>query len=96
MNVEQVGDNAFSYCTSIGSFHFYPNTVKIGNGVFAGCSALVTVEFPEELAYPGEDMFTDGCTALREIYLAPEARPRIYTIVGSITQDVRVRYYIDD
>ena len=95
-NVEQIGDNAFGYCTSIGSFHFYSNTVKIGNGVFAGCSALVTVEFPEGLAYPGEDMFTDGCTALREIYLAPEARPRIYTIVGGITQDVRVRYYIDD
>ena len=95
-NVEQIGDNAFSYCSSIGSFRFSPNTVKIGTGVFVGCSALVTVEFPEKLAYPGEDMFNDGCTALREIYLAPEARPRVYTIVGSITQDVRVRYYIEN
>lgn len=92
----QIGDNAFSYCSSIGSFRFSPNTVKIGTGVFVGCSALVTVEFPEKLAYPGEDMFNDGCTALREIYLAPEARPRVYTIVGSITQDVRVRYYIEN
>lgn len=92
-NIERIGSNAFSYCTSMGSFTFSPSTAEIGTGVFAGCSSLGVVKFPEGLAYPGEDMFTDGCTALREIYLAPEARPRIYTIVGSITQDVRVRYY---
>jgi len=95
-NIKEIGSNAFGYCTSLGNFRFPQSAVKIGSGVFSGCSALETVQFPEELIDPGEDMFTGGCTALREIYLAPGARPRIYTIVGNITQDVKVRYYIED
>lgn len=95
-NIEFIGDNAFSYCSAIKSFRFSSNTTEIGSGVFSGCSALESVSFPEDTVLIGEDQFIDGCTSLLEIRIAPEARPRIYTITGNISQNIKVIYYTKD
>ena len=95
-NIEFIGDNAFSYCSAIKSFHFSSNTTEIGSGVFSGCSALESVSFPEENILIGENQFAEGCTSLLEIRIAPEARPRIYTITGNISQSIKVIYYTKD
>ena len=65
-------------------------------GVFAGCSALEGVYFPQGLAFIGEEQFADGCTSLVEIRISPEARPRIYSITGNLSQNIQVNYYSED
>ena len=95
-NIKEIGSDAFSFCTTLRFFRFSPNTVRIGSGVFAGCSALESVYFPEGLAFIGEEQFSDGCTSLMEIRIAPEARPRIYSITGSLAQNIQVNYYTEN
>lgn len=94
-SVKEIASGAFRYCTALRHFQISSNTEKLGTNVFSGCSALVSVYFPKTLDDAGEDMFTDGCTALREVRLAPAARPRIYLILGEISQDLSVVYYKD-
>ena len=95
-NIAEIGSDAFSFCTSLEFFRFSQNTVSIGAGVFAGCSALEGVYFPQGLAFIGEKQFADGCTSLVEIRISPEARPRIYSITGNLSQNIQVNYYSED
>lgn len=95
-NIAEIGSDAFSFCTSLKFFRFSQNTVSIGAGVFAGCSALEGVYFPQGLAFIGEEQFADGCTSLVEIRISPEARPRIYSITGNLSQNIQVNYYSED
>lgn len=93
--IETIGDVAFRYCESIPHFTFSENTKNIGNAVFEGCSSLQTVHFPKGLSHPGNAVFSDTCTSLTRISIDPEARPRIYSILGTVMQSVDVVYYED-
>ena len=94
-HIETVEDYAFSYCSAIPHFGFSSNTKSIGSNVFSGCSSLQTVRFPKELESLGSDLFDDACTSLTQITLPNEQRPRIYSVLGSITQSIDVNYYED-
>lgn len=94
-NVEQIGDYAFRYCASLPHFGFSSNTKIIGDNVFEGCASLQTVRFPKTSASVGSMIFSDACTSLTQITLAPEERPRIYSILGSVMQEIDVVYYED-
>ena len=94
-NIEKIGDSAFRYCESIPHFNFSPNTKIIGSNVFEGCSSLQTVRFPKGLERFGNAVFSDTCTSLVQISVDPAARPRIYSILGTVMQSVDVIYYED-
>lgn len=93
--IETIGDSAFRYCESIPHFQFSSNTKHIGSNVFEGCSSLQTVRFPKGLSRPGHSVFSDACTSLTQISVDPEARPCIYSILGTVMQSVDVIYYED-
>ncbi len=92
-NVETVGDYAFRYCVSIPSFSFSPNTTSIGTGVFSGCSSLKRVYLPVNLVFPGTNLFSSECTALESVSVHEAARVRIYSILGMLSQNIKVLYY---
>ena len=94
-NLETIGDIAFRYCDSIPHFSFSSNTKNIGDNIFEGCSSLQTVRLPEGLADPGTSLFNDACTSLSRVSLDKAARPRIYSILGTVMQSVDVVYYND-
>lgn len=95
-SIAEIGDCAFSNCTSFDTFRFTSATEKIGSAVFEECSSLVSVYLPRDGKIIGEDLFNVSCTALREVFIDPLARPRIYSVLGHIETDVKVRYYIHD
>ena len=94
-NVEEIQDYAFRYCASIPHFSFSSNTGTIGNNIFEGCASLQTVRFPKNVSDIGSDIFSDSCASLTQISISPEVRPRIYSVLGSVTQSVDVVYYED-
>ncbi len=91
-NIETIGHYAFRYCTSIPGFQFSKNTKNIGIGVFMGCSAIKNVRLPDGLSSPGTNLFNSECTALASVTMDESARARIYTILGSVQQDIKVFY----
>ena len=92
-NVEEIQTGAFRYCANIKYFTFSENTKVIGSNMFAGCSSLQIVTFPESVSDPGEDMFDEACTALTKITLSPDARPNIYSVLGTLAQEIKIYYY---
>ena len=92
-NLEEIGDSAFSYAGSLKEFRMPANVKTVGISVFEGCSALKTVYFPETLENPGTALFDSSCTSLTQVYFNPAVRPRIYFVLGSLTQQVQVNYY---
>ncbi|MBQ8418995.1 MAG: leucine-rich repeat domain-containing protein [Clostridia bacterium] len=91
-NIETIGNYAFSYCTNIPGFQFSKNTKNIGVGVFFGCSSIQNVRLPDGLSFPGTTLFNSECTSLANLTMDESARSRIYTILGSVQQDIKVFY----
>ena len=92
-NLEEIGDSAFSNMASLKEYTM-PETVKIvGESVFEGCSALKTVYFPKNLEVFGASLFDSSCTSLAQVYFNANVRPRIYFVLGSLSQAVKVDYY---
>ena len=91
--IREIQDSAFRYCVSIPNFSFSSNTKIIGDNIFEGCSSLKTVRFPKDLKNPGSAIFNDACASLMQIHISPEARPLIYSILGSVMQEINVVYY---
>lgn len=92
-NLREVGDYAFYYCSAIPGFRFSANTEAIGSYVFNGCASLKTVYFPENLKFLGENIFAEGCASLTGIYISSAEKPRIYAVVGAMTQNLKIAYY---
>ena len=64
--ITDIGDGAFSGCTSLVSVCI-PNTVTaIGNGAFNGCTSLVSVTIPDRIKIICEKAFA-GCTSLMSV-----------------------------
>ena len=91
-NIETIGNYAFSYCTNIPGFQFSKNTKNIGVGVFFGCSSIQNVRLPDGLSVPGTTLINSECTSLANVTMDESARSRIYTILGSVQQDIKVFY----
>ncbi len=94
-NIDSIGRSAFRYCTRMPAFNFSSNTTEIGEAVFYGCSSLKTVKLPKGLTFPGADLFNSECVSLTTLYVDHTARPRIYSIMGGLSQSIKVVYYED-
>ena len=67
--ITTIGDDAFSYNTSLTSIKI-PNTVTtIGKRAFRGCTNLTSIEIPDSVTYIGEHCFYD-CNKLQKIKLS--------------------------
>ena len=67
--ITTIGDDAFSYNTSLTSIKI-PNTVtSIGNRAFQGCTNLTSIEIPDTVTYIGDYCFS-GCNRLQKIKLS--------------------------
>ena len=67
--ITTIGDDAFSYNTSLTSIKI-PNTVTtIGKRAFRGCTNLTSIEIPDSVTYIGAHCFYD-CNKLQKIKLS--------------------------
>ena len=67
--ITTIGDDAFSYNTSLTSIKI-PNTVtSIGKRAFQGCTNLTSIEIPDTVTYIGDYCFSD-CNRLQKIKLS--------------------------
>ena len=67
--ITTIGDDAFSYNTSLTSIKI-PNTVtSIGKRAFQGCTNLTSIEIPDTVTYIGDYCFC-GCNRLQKIKLS--------------------------
>ena len=91
--LEEICDYAFYYADSLKQFNMPANVKKVGSGLFEGCSSLKTVYFSENLVDFGASMFDSTCTSLLQVYFNSAVRPRIYFVLGSLSQEIHVNYY---
>ena len=95
----KVADKAFQYCHELVSVTF-PETLKsIGSDVFDGCTSLAKVVLPVGTTDIGFDIFSADCLSLKDIYIAPEFKTRIFGVVGDLYMAsnrgaMNIHYYI--
>ena len=77
--VTEIGDDAFSWCTSLANITLPESIMKIGDRAFDRCTSLVSINLPESLTEIGDDAFY-WCTSLASVNL-----PMSLTKVGDRT-----------
>jgi hypothetical protein len=65
-HVQEIGRQAFAYCTSLSSINLTNNLRKIGAEAFRECAALTKVTVPDSVQYIGDKAFA-VCTGLEEL-----------------------------
>ncbi len=68
MNVEIIGEYAFSNMYNLKKVHLTNNITKLENGVFYNCSKLVDIYLPDTLEYIGISVF-EYCSSLESIFI---------------------------
>lgn len=66
--VEEIGEGAFSFCTSLKSVKLGSSLKAISDEMFRGCSSLRNATLPEGLEHIGQRAFAE-CTKLGKIYI---------------------------
>ncbi len=75
--VINVGDNAFSGCTSLTSATIPLSVNSMGNNAFSGCTGLTSMSIPLSVTNIGNSTFS-GCTGLTSMSM-----PKSVTTIGS-------------
>lgn len=91
--VQEINDYAFAYCSALKQIKLPETVRKIGFNIFSGCSSLKTVHLPKALENPGSALFDSYCSSLTQIFVNPAVRPRVYFVLGSLPQSIKVDYY---
>ena len=66
--VEEIGNYAFSGCTSLESVEIPSSVEEIGEGAFSDCTSLESVEIPSSVTEIGVHAFS-GCTSLSSVVI---------------------------
>ena len=66
--VTSIGDDAFSYCSSLTSITIFCGVTSIGKSAFDGCKSLTSINIPSSVESIGDEAF-DGCKSLTSITL---------------------------
>ena len=75
-SVTEIGEFAFSGCSSLTSVNIPSSVTEIGGGAFEYCSSLTGVKIPSNVTSIGERAFS-GCSGLKSIYVYAETVPSI-------------------
>ena len=70
-SVTEIGEGAFSGCSSLTSISIPESVTKIGDKTFWGCSSLTGITIPQSVEEIGEDAFY-GCSSLTSITVSKE------------------------
>lgn len=74
--VEEIGYDAFRFCTRLRSIRVESNCKVVYSGAFKGCNNLESAYFPDSLEYIGNEAFLD-CVNLQAIHISENC-----TIIG--------------
>ena len=80
--VTMVGDQVFSYCSSIESITIPDGVMSIGDVAFSCCSSLTSIVIPDSLRSIGENPFLH-CEMLTDIQISPD-HPYLDVIDGVV------------
>ena len=67
--VEEIGDQAFSYCSGLTSIEIPNSVTSIGDRAFSGCSGLTSIEIPNSVTSIGNSAFS-GCSGLTSVHIS--------------------------
>ena len=67
-SVTSIGDDAFSYCSSLTSITIPNSVTSIGEGAFVGCSSLTSITIGNSVKSIGDDAFS-SCSSLTSIVI---------------------------
>ena len=65
-SVTNIGNSAFSGCSSLASITLPDSVTSIGYGAFSGCSSLASITLPDSVTSIGDSAFS-GCSSLTSI-----------------------------
>jgi len=68
INLQEIGETAFGYCSELTSIALPANLTSIGNYAFRSCTKLENLELPDSLTSIGREAFYE-CSALTSITL---------------------------
>ena len=69
--VQEIGEDAFSFCNSLTSVILPDSLSSIGDDAFSRCSFLTSITLPDSLTSIGGNPFS-GCYSLAEIDVSPD------------------------
>ena len=69
--VQEIGENAFSFCNSLTSVILPDSLSSIGDDAFSRCSFLTSITLPDSLTSIGGNPFS-GCSSLVKIDVSPD------------------------
>ena len=69
--VQEIGEDAFSFCNSLTSVILPDSLSSIGDDAFSRCSFLTSITLPDSLTSIGGNPFS-GCSSLAEIDVSPD------------------------
>ena len=90
-SVTEIGDYAFSRCTSLKEVHISDSVTEIGFGAFRDCTSLNEVHIPDSVTWIGFGAFRD-CTSLKEVHISDSV-----TVIGGSAFDgcTSVHFIVD-
>ncbi len=80
LTVTSIGDEAFSWCSSLTSISLPDSLTSIGDGAFARCSSLTSISLPDSAQHMGSNPFA-YCEKLNTVSVSPD-HPFFATIDG--------------
>ena len=88
-SVTEIGDYAFSSCTSLKEVRIPDSVTEIGCCAFDGCTSLKEVHIPDSVTGIGWFAFS-GCTSLKEVHI-----PDSVTKIGAFEGCTSVHFIVD-
>ena len=85
--VTVIGDNAFTYCSSLKNIEIPSGVTSIRYSAFEGCSSLTNIEIPSSVISIGSSTF-EGCSSLTNIEIpnsVTSIEEYVFAYCGSLT-----------
>lgn len=91
-NVKHLGSGAFAQ-TAIQSITLPDGLEVVDSGVFSQCDALERLVIPKSVKSVGAAVIDEECTSFSSLYISPEFRLQVFTIVDVQNPNITIYYY---
>ena len=91
-NIKHLGSGAFAQ-TAIQSITLPDGLEVVDSGAFSQCDALERLVIPKSVKSIGASVIDEECTSFSSLYISPEFRLQVFTIVDVQNPNITIYYY---